>query len=642
MNKSPRQKKRSRPKAEVPRQAGSRRDSTNASTLRRYGLVAILLVCGVLLRFAYPSHAAVEHFDEGVYASNVWFGPSSTGNYPARHLYSPPLMPLLIETSIITEQVVAPPAGGPSTLAVMLPNLVIGCLMLLAVWWVTRVWLGEEAAIGALALAAFSETHAFYTRTALTEVGLLLSLLLGLYCLERVGAFTRWRLKWILAAGILIALGWWTKYNGWMPLMIGATGLGWQFILVPSSRNLGLARVVRGLAVAAIAFGLWAPYLLSLKEVGGYRAVMTNHRSYVVGLTGWWESLSTQWQNLLWFDGWLSCLAPATALFTLIVWRCVGSNRAAGQSASRSTWVPLAACAASLVAIGCWLGSAVALACLGLVGLIAIFLFPREFEALGNSDTTVPQPNAERARVPDAPVSRSRKMSSAAAHVPNHDPDLARWILAAWFLLMFILTPLYSPYPRLALPWLCSTWIIGGAGISAIARRMFRADATKSESRRRWFVPVIVAFVAIGAIVGKSSYMTSRGVTAWQDRSELEQVAEQIGHRLRNENAVVFVYGEPALFFHLRAAGVAALPGINLQSPMQLPAGSTAYLVAGLHAQNNAEFATQLAASMLQVEELDSLPYHPSDLVLLNNDRPWELAAQSRPVVRHVLLYRIR
>jgi len=194
MSKTPRPTSPSRSRAEESRQSASRRSLPNESKLRRYGLIATLLVCGVVLRIGYPSRAAVEHFDEGVYASNIWFGPETEGKYPARHLYSPPLLPLLIETSIIAEQVIAPPPDGPSNLAVMLPNLLIGCLMLPAIWWVTRAWLGDEAAIGALALASFSETHALYSRTALTEVGLLLSLLLGLYCLERVGAFTRWRL----------------------------------------------------------------------------------------------------------------------------------------------------------------------------------------------------------------------------------------------------------------------------------------------------------------------------------------------------------------------------------------------------------------------------------------------------------------
>jgi len=392
--------------------------------------------------------------------------------------------------------------------------------------------------------------------------------------------------------------------------MIGATGLGLQFIFVPACRSVALSRVARGLVVTAIAFGLWAPYLLLLQRVGGYNTVLANHRTYVVGLTGWWDSFVTQWQNLRWFDGWLSCLAPATALVILILWRNVRPSDAEGQSSAKSTWVPLAACAAILVAIGCWLGSAVTLACLGLIGAITIFFHPcRGVEAVGNRD--------------------------------DHDPDLARWILAAWFLVMFILTPLYSPYPRLALPWLCSAWIAGGAGISVIARRMLPAAATERQTRAMRFVPLVVVLVAICATVAKSSHMTSRGVTAWQDRSELRRVAERIRDRLQDENAVVFVYGEPALFYHLRAAGVFALPGINLQTPLQLPSGSTAYLVAGLHAENNSEFPQQLAASVLQLERIDSQPYHPSDLVLLNNDRPWELAAEQRPVVRHVLLYRI-
>ena len=64
-------------------------------------LIATIVLLGTILRFAYPSRMAVEHFDEGVYASNIWFGEATNYQFPNRHLYAPPLLPYLIEWSVI-------------------------------------------------------------------------------------------------------------------------------------------------------------------------------------------------------------------------------------------------------------------------------------------------------------------------------------------------------------------------------------------------------------------------------------------------------------------------------------------------------------------------------------------------------------
>ena len=60
---------------------------------------------------------AVEHFDEGVYASNIWFGPEAGYQYPMRRLYAPPLLPSLIEWSLIFDQMGEPASHKISPLA---------------------------------------------------------------------------------------------------------------------------------------------------------------------------------------------------------------------------------------------------------------------------------------------------------------------------------------------------------------------------------------------------------------------------------------------------------------------------------------------------------------------------------------------
>ena len=62
--------------------------------ISRYELWAVVAITllGAAVRFAFPSAMAIEHFDEGVYASNLLF-PDQDYRYPAPHLSPPPPLP---------------------------------------------------------------------------------------------------------------------------------------------------------------------------------------------------------------------------------------------------------------------------------------------------------------------------------------------------------------------------------------------------------------------------------------------------------------------------------------------------------------------------------------------------------------------
>ena len=159
-------------------------------------LLILIVVCGFALRAAYPSKMSIEHFDEGIYASNVWFGEGEDFRYPNRHLYAPPLLPFLLEWSVIL--------FGPSAAGTMLIGIVCGGGTIGLIWWVARRWFGVEAGIAAATLAAFSDYHLLYSRTALTDVLLLLFVLLAVYFTWE--AFRKMRLRWIVAAGMTTGL----------------------------------------------------------------------------------------------------------------------------------------------------------------------------------------------------------------------------------------------------------------------------------------------------------------------------------------------------------------------------------------------------------------------------------------------------
>ena len=92
-------------------------------------------VAGIGLRLAALSRSAVEHFDEGVYASNMYFGAPDYA-YPQQRFYAPPLLPALIEAGMIV--------GLPPNVAALLPSFLAGCGTIVArvVVWPVVVWAG--------------------------------------------------------------------------------------------------------------------------------------------------------------------------------------------------------------------------------------------------------------------------------------------------------------------------------------------------------------------------------------------------------------------------------------------------------------------------------------------------------------------
>src|SRR5205807_908608 len=96
------------------------RKASNRPPFRELLVVAGVVLLGVALRIANPSRLAVEHFDEGVYASNLWFGEANHYQYPGRFFYAPTLLPALIEWVFIL--------AGPSNGGAIVISLVAGCL----------------------------------------------------------------------------------------------------------------------------------------------------------------------------------------------------------------------------------------------------------------------------------------------------------------------------------------------------------------------------------------------------------------------------------------------------------------------------------------------------------------------------------
>ena len=161
-------------------------------------LLLAMLVVAAWLRFASYWQSPIEHFDEGVYASNYWFDASEGFRYPDRHLYAPPLLPTVIEWTHLFL--------GPGTLACLLPNLLAGLATVPLVWLFVRRMMGPIAALAATSMWACLDYPVLYSRTALTDSMLCFWMLLSVLLAERGlslcrqrwprGAATGWR--WIL------------------------------------------------------------------------------------------------------------------------------------------------------------------------------------------------------------------------------------------------------------------------------------------------------------------------------------------------------------------------------------------------------------------------------------------------------------
>ncbi len=518
------------------------------------------ILFGSIIRLSYPSRMAVEHFDEGVYASNFWFGPEDNFSYPARYLYAPPLLPAVIEWTMI----IASLCGiKPTGFIPIIPCLIAGIAMIPSIWWVCRRWFGPVAGLTSAWLVATSDFHASYSRAALTDVPVTLFILWAVYFIERTFAACAAKdvlpngrdkqksnrglvtLPWrnIFLAGFFTALAWWTKYNGWLPLAIGlAGGTLWQLLTPRNDRQ--ISRICScWLLIATLAIFAWSPVLWGLQIHGGYSAVASNHRKYVVGFGSdgfksvWASSAWRQLKNVGLYENPLD-----------IFYGPFQNRQYPGEMipfrpdlyfnyAQSGGWRHLVA------GLRDWAFTSVTpllvpLASLVLSAMICLML-----------------------------VFQCRQSSLR----------LSICVIATWFAGLTLATPFYYPYPRLVLPWLCSTWICIGLGVEIWLRRSYSGSEKPGSGLRFSIFKVAVLSMALSS----AARLMSGSAFAWSDRTCVLSTARQFAADIRKEaassgfsesEAVVYVMGDPALFFGLKAEGLPAVGPVQGLGFMQSPA----------------------------------------------------------------------
>lgn len=585
-------------------------------------LVAIILI-GCLLRCLFLSGDAIEHFDEGVYASNLWFGTEQGAEYPGRYYYAPPFFPFLIEWSMIFL--------GSGSWGTFLPSLLLGMLTVPVVWWVTRNWFGSAAGLVAAILASFSDLHLIYSRAALTDVGLGFFLLLGVYLIWKSYLLPEW--KWPVLAGVVIGAGWAIKYNGWLPLAVGLSGLI-PWVLIHRRQLSHIPKFfLRWTAIAGIAFLVWLPVLIGLQKWGGYSVVASNHSRYVVGFSGWLDSFTRQIQNHGLLEGTpsLTGVGLVSLVLCLLFVNWFARKPVSDESGSErksSTWNSIlgGALAALLLLGAALLGVSPVLGLLAVGGILLQLFFVDGSFRLVQARAGEPQ---------------SETLS------PAMNRSLAAWLLAAWFCGMLLATPLYYPYPRLTIPWTISAWMGTAAFAGWLEQRAACAllssptqTAEPAKNPASVLPGVVVVVLALVLVVSLKPWT----VAAWKPRDGLAIVSRNMLADLKSElgssasDSILYIYAEPGLFFNLKAQGHQLTgPVADFRFLDSLPASVPVYLIAGPHAAADSEFQKKFAPVRDRFQLVKSYDYMPSLLVRLNQSHP-EKETENEPV----LLYRAK
>jgi len=610
-------------------------------------LLVALLAAGFLLRAESPARMAVEHFDEGVYASNL-FSDHLNFSYPDRQFYAPPFLPALFEWVLILT------GGRPHS--VMWVNVCLGTALIAAVFWTTRQ-LGAElfsatspsgtqpplsemvetritpdvtaAALAAASLVAFNDFFIQYSRAALTDIPVCLWMTLAVGMGAKAFRTERW--SWAALSGILTSLAWWTKYNGWLPLAILASGLiAWlvctqpgraSFLKLPSPSLSAKPRkkpagksLPRGpssgrklrlcTGIIAVAVLLWIPYLFKLENKGGYAAIAENHRGYLVGLSGWGTSLGKH----LAVDRFYSRWSSATGLLLAAIIVATGWKRNPLPSWKRGAWLTgMSLLAFTTLGIGsfpAW----------GLLALLIPICWRNRFS--DKRHTSVP---------------------------------LGMWLLLAWICGLTLTTPLYRPYPRLILPWMTAMVMAAGLGMMFSLRRNRTADLEHSECEdsitslpflrgRRLMAGGLGLVICLAAIA-----IEGTGPVWLTDRTGLRQGAIQLQDAIITDlrshprstvpevDCVMYVIAEPGLYYHLAAREdegfeyiTQPASDLGMLSSGKIDPRVPAYLITGLHA-HSLSGPLKEAMEKGDVRRVAKIPYVPSPLVLLDDMLPSQL-----------------
>ena len=199
---------------------------------------------------------------------------------------------------------------GDNLLGLRMSGVLCGLIMLLGLFWLTRLLFDYKTACLALLLAAFSHWHIHYSRLGLPQMMALAFSVWGAACL--VAAQARKNLGLYLAAGGLFSIGCQVHYIGYIAPLAGALWLGLRFLERPQRTKRAAAGAAALLAVFCLSL---APQLIAAAAqpegfLGACRNIMVfsesnkNHIVSIAGGSGLFEILKYQIPKVAGFFIW--------------------------------------------------------------------------------------------------------------------------------------------------------------------------------------------------------------------------------------------------------------------------------------------------------------------------------------------------
>lgn len=660
-------------------------------------LLAMALLVAGGLRLQHADQLAVEHFDEGVYSADLWYSGPEGASYPGSHFYAPPLLATLIRASDALT--------GGAAVAPFLPSMLLGLLTVLAVWWVTRSWFGQNAGLFALFIVSLSEYHVQLSRFALTDVPALFLMLVAVG-LAGFGLHHR-SLGLMIGAGIATGLAWWMKYLGWLPLAIVTSGASFWWLLV-GRKQISIPRLAALLlTMTAAALLTFSPWWWQLQSVGGYAAVRANHGAYVTWSTSTWqEHLASHIMYQFRFDSWAGACSVAIGLLAAANRRWIdlarftwndGSDREP-KFPSRGLLLKFVATAVILGIIALGISTIGLLTCLGVGGLAGIFLWRtlstlhERCQGLSKSDATDPA---------DVPLTGPDCVAA-----PQIDPMIGTCLVTAWLVGLLVTTPLYHPFPRLTLPLVAAIWLASAAGVSwwieanlSVARR---GISPAPLPRYQMMLRQMLTGMILGAVA--LTFLTldlQQAPDYWEDRTSLRDASLHLADRIVAEvqgeapskkieaaalpmtvtpdsietdgtpvltglgqllqqieppfqkplplvesvfpTAVVYTFGEPSVAAHLAEAGLHVAPVATIPDrPARLDGKSLpTFFVMGPNALRTDGFMNDWVGQQHRFRHVRDFYFAPSDMVLYNLFRPQWVSQHIEARVQKLELYEL-
>lgn len=374
-----------------------------------------------------------------------------------------------------------------------------GTLGILVVFLIGRSWIGPREGLFAASVIALSPHHIILSRCGLTDATFCTLFILALWL--HTMAHRRNSLWLTIAAGLAVGLAWNTKYHGWLVGVIAAAATLPDFIR--GSRLVRRQILVRHGLATLIAMACYAPWFLHICQMdGGYGALAAEHRRFLGDAGHFLSHAGRHLESWRFFDKPIAHFGFLAGLLFITP----------GNGRKRLFLI------VALFAMSFFASSAAVVVGLALIGTMA---------AIRGGE----------------------------------------WRRLAWpiafFSLFFVLTPLYRPYNRLAIPLLLAAAVLAPTGVQFLGEAMrLRAKLTGAL--------VIGVAIALGAMMDRGA---KPAATIYGKTDGVRVAARRIATELTDESirGTVYVVGEPPAVHYLREAGIDAIAVDEMDTVTERP-----------------------------------------------------------------------